>query len=147
MGEAKRRRFLNQYQENAHDIARDLDAVRARSREPGTLPLWLYALIFVVIVGLGVWLSPAKAHSFYPWECCSSQDCWPMGAAADAKEPDPVGTPAGWLLVDGTVVPYLAARPSPDGRFHVCRQGGRGDGAMITPRERPPCLWAPVPGS
>lgn len=91
--------------------------------------------------------SPARAHSFYPWECCSSQDCWPMGTDADAREPDPVATPSGWRLHDGTVVPYAAARPSPDGRFRVCRRGGSLAGEMITPQQKPPCLWAPVQGS
>jgi len=104
---------------------------------------WVLILVFAIL-----WfVLPARAHSFYPWECCSSQDCWPMGADADAREPDPVATPADWRLHDGTVVPYAAARPSPDGRFHVCRQGGRRDGALITPQAEPPCLWAPVPGS
>jgi hypothetical protein len=77
-----------------------------------------------VFVALFLSTPPARAHSFYPWECCSDQDCWPMGDDADAKEPEPRATPAGWLLTDGSVVPYREARPSPDGRFHVCRRGG-----------------------
>lgn len=51
MGEAKRRR------EAGHIPGH----IEPPSREPGTLPLWAYAAIFIVIVGLCVWLSPARA--------------------------------------------------------------------------------------
>ncbi len=104
-------------------------------------------LLAAILAFAAAAFQPARAHSFYPWECCSSQDCWPMGRDADAREPDPIGTHAGWLLQDGTIVPYQAARPSPDGRFHICRQGGRASGELIKPSARPLCLWAPVPGS
>lgn len=86
---------------------------------------------------------PVRAHSFYPHECCHDRDCWPMGDAADAREPEPVASPQGWRLHDGEVVPYAAARPSPDGRFHVCRQGGAAQGPVIRPAARPPCLFVP----
>lgn len=89
-------------------------------------------------------IASALAHSFYPSECCSGQDCWPTGEEADAREADPVATPAGWRLQDGTVVAFDRTRKSPDGRFHVCRRGGRHDGAFIAePASKIPCLWAP----
>lgn len=122
-----------------------LVSLKVRQANP-RLPLWLVAILAGVTV-LMFWLSPARAHSFYPWECCSSQDCWPTGKDADAREPDPIGTDSGWLLQDGTIVPYAAARQSPDGRFHVCRRGATLSGQLITPYSQPPCLWAPVPGS
>lgn len=102
---------------------------------------FLAALMVATIAGA------ARAHEFYPWECCSDRDCWPTGAGADAKEPDPVAGPGGWRLHDGTVVPYASTRPSPDGRFHVCRSGGAVSGALIAPSGRPPCLWVPPNGS
>jgi hypothetical protein len=117
-----------------------------RPRERTLPPLWLLGLL-VLVAALAAWLSPARAHSFYPWECCSSQDCWPTGTGADAREPDPVAGPGGWRLFDGTIVPYAATRPSPDGRFHVCRHGGRLAGGLITPHDKPPCLWVPPNGS
>lgn len=137
MGEAKHSFLSEALQDAAADDA----------REPGTLPLWLWALIFVATVGVFAWLSPARAHEFYPWECCSDRDCWPTGTGRDAREPDPVAGPGGWRLSDGTIVPYAAARPSPDGRFHVCRSGGSLSGALIVPGGRPPCLWVPPSGT
>lgn len=86
---------------------------------------------------------PARAHSFYPYECCSDQDCWPMGKGE--REPDPVLTPQGWKLFDGEIVGFAETRPSPDGRFHVCRRGGAAEGAVIRPGR--PCLWVPPQGS
>lgn len=136
MGEAKRSFLSAALQDMAADDR----------REPGTLPLWLVAIL-VVAAALAIWLSPARAHEFYPWECCSDRDCWPTGAGRGAKEPDPVAGPGGWRLSDGTIVPYAAARPSPDGRFHVCRSGGSLSGALIVPGGRPPCLWVPPSGT
>lgn len=87
----------------------------------------------------------ALAHSFYPWECCHDQDCWPTGEPG--REPDPTFTPRGWKLFDGTIVPFNQARPSPDGKFHVCRRGGQANGDLIVPDGKPPCLWAPMGAS
>lgn len=113
------------------------------------LCLFLSLRFWLLVVPLAIlWsVSPACAHSFYPYECCSDRDCWPTGAGADAREPDPVAGPGGWRLFDGTIVPYAATRPSPDGRFHVCRSGGALKGALIAPGGRPPCLWVPPNGS
>jgi hypothetical protein len=108
-------------------------------------------LLLVVLMSLAL-VSKASAHSFYPWECCSSQDCWPMGSDTDALEPEPVPTGGGWKLFDGTIIPYEHARPSPDGRFHVCRRNAARNGQVIVPNTarnqpaKPPCLWAPVNG-
>lgn len=114
-------------------------------REMDTIDrLVLCAVTFIWLVALVVLLpGAARAHSFYPWECCHDQDCWPTGVEP-AREPDPVYTAGGWRLVDGTVVPFRETRVSPDGRFHVCRQGGHSDGALIRPATAKPCLWAPV---
>jgi hypothetical protein len=105
-------------------------------------------LILVVALVLAAFFGSraAFAHSFYPWECCSSTDCWMTGTRDDGQamvEPDPQPTRDGWLLYDGTLIPFANARPSPDGRFHVCRQGGAASGAVIRPSGTAPCLWVP----
>lgn len=89
--------------------------------------------------------SPARAHDWYPLACCSASDCYPVGEGL--REPAPTITPGGYRLHDGVVVPFSAARPSPDGQFHVCRQGGAASGALISPTNQQPCLWAPALGS
>ena len=76
----------------------------------------------------------------YPLECCSSTDCW---ETSSRTETDPVPTPAGWQLQDGSIVPFNMTRSSPDGAFHVCRRGGQVTGAVIRPVKRPACLWVP----
>jgi hypothetical protein len=112
------------------------------ARDPG-VPAFLAILAVLVIIGLVALGTSGRAHSFYPLECCSDRDCWPMGDAADAREPAPVVTSAGWKLSDGSIVPFNQARASPDGRFHVCRQSGASTGSVIRPEGRPVCLFTP----
>lgn len=104
---------------------------------------------------LFVWLSLAlmlaagapavKAHSWYPWECCSSSDCWPMGTDADAREPDPTIVPGGYRTHDGIFVAERDTRPSRDGRYHVCRYGGSKSASVIAPTGKQICLFVPQP--
>lgn len=104
---------------------------------------WFLAAVFcafAVLVELA--LAPARAHEWYPHECCSGQDCYPTGDGQ--KEPDPRASPHGWVLHDGTIIPYHEARPSPDGRFHVCRYLGDANAPLI--RVGKPCLWVPQGG-
>lgn len=128
------------------------------AREGDSPLFWIIAFVVMLLMSARFWLivivlaalwwwAPARAHSFYPWECCHDRDCWPMGLDADAREPEPVETAAGWRLHDGVVIPFSETRPSPDGRFHVCRGGGRLEGPVIAPSGRKPCLWAPAPSS
>jgi hypothetical protein len=105
-------------------------------------------LAAIIILALGLSMQGALSHSFYPWECCHDQDCWPTGADAAGliREPDPIFTRGGWRLHDGTIIPFNQTRPSPDERFHVCRYGGAASGAVIRPAEKMPCLWVPQGG-
>ena len=100
-------------------------------------------LLLVLTTPLG-YAHDANSGWSYPWECCSSMDCWEVGMGG--PELDPIPSPGGWKLSDGAVVPFHLARSSPDGRFHVCRRGGQPTGAVITPYERPACLWVPADG-
>lgn len=84
-------------------------------------------------------LSHASPHSWYPWECCSERDCFPVPVPRTEID----RTPEGWRLKkEGITVPFEAARPSPDGKFHLCRSQD-GAGTLITPYGKPPCFWAP----
>lgn len=91
-------------------------------------------------LALLVLTGPALAHSWYPFECCSEKDCFPV----------PVNevriVPGGWTLHDGTMIEYAEARPSPDGKFHVCRRQD-GTGPLIRMHKKPACFWAPIMGS
>lgn len=101
----------------------------------------LAALAALALIAL---VQSAAAHSWYPYDCCSDRDCWPMGEDADAKEPDPKIVPGGYLTHDGIFVAEKDARPSRDGRFHVCRQGGRA-GADVIFNSKGVCLFVPRP--
>lgn len=103
-----------------------------------SLQALVYALGLIAILATG-----ARAHDWYPWECCHAQDCAPMGEAM--QEPLPKPAPGGWLLDDGMLIPYSQARTSPDGKFHICRRNGERSGALIAPDKRPVCFWAPQP--
>lgn len=101
------------------------------------------AIVLAFFAVAFVW--SARAHEWYPPACCSGVDCHPAATGdSDAREPDPVKIRGGWRLHDGTVLTDDDARPSPDGRFHVCRTGGNPKGAVIY-AEGKPCFWAPAP--
>jgi len=82
------------------------------------------ALAFVL---LAFATTPTAAHSWYPIECCSGQDCHPI-ACDQLEEIDDgrirdIGT--------GTIYRRDQIRPSQDGQCHVCTAGGFKRGAPI----------------
>lgn len=105
---------------------------------------WLAAIAAAVAFCVELASLPARAREWYPAECCSDRDCWVAGIGG--AEPEPRASPSGWVLGDGTLVPYHEARPSPDGKFHVCRHGGSTQGAVVRALDRP-CLWVPMGAS
>lgn len=85
-------------------------------------------------------LPQALSHSFYPYECCSALDCYPVKIPPDEIE----RRPEGWLIKpDGVLIPFGSARPSPDHHFHICRRDA-GKGALIQLEGLQPCFWAPT---
>ncbi len=80
--------------------------------------------IGLAVVLLALAVVSARAHEWYPLACCNTADCYEIGEPG-AREPAPTYTPQGWRLHDGVVVPFSKARVSPDGKFHVCRWGGK----------------------
>lgn len=101
---------------------------------------------YIIISILMFFSTPVFAHSWYPWECCSDRDCWPMGDDADAKEPEPKIVPGGYLTHDGIFVSEKHVRQSRDGRYHICRHQGNPKNGMIT-KETGACLFVPSSGS
>lgn len=90
-------------------------------------------LVLALCLALAAVTAKALAHDWYPRECCSIDDCRPYPAGKVKAGPD------GWVLSDGTRVPYGTARPSPDRQFHRCDFD---DGDMIV-SDGSPCFWAP----
>lgn len=100
--------------------------------------LAIASLACLVIAFIGV----AMAHKAptgwsYPLSCCSNIDC------REAKDREVRETADGYVLTStGEAVAYSDRRvkQSPDGRFHVCQQGGDFDHGRIL------CLFAPPRG-
>lgn len=103
-------------------------------RVPAMTAFGLLALIVAAFTSVS---GGARAHDWYPLECCHDRDCWVAGSGG--KESAPVPMLQGWRLGDGAIIPYAKVRNSPDGQFHVCRQGGTLSGGVI-------CFFAPVQG-
>ncbi|MFC4171095.1 hypothetical protein ACFOYU_03330 [Microvirga sp. GCM10011540] len=89
------------------------------------------AIAFAFFWGSGV--SVTDAHDWYPITCCSEKDC---RALIEANGETVLESIAGWELWDGRVVPRDAAKPSPDGKFHLCEN----------PAKQILCFFAP-PGA
>lgn len=68
------------------------------------------AIVAVFLCAVG-----ASAHSWYPPECCSDQDCFPL------KSEDVKATPDGYQLATGEFVPTAKAKPGRDDQYHVCK--------------------------
>lgn len=80
--------------------------------------LMLLAVIWLLlIVGIVLLAQAAQAHSWYPTECCSGQDCAPIDLNQTPKEEN-----GGFTLQDGSHrhIAYKDVRSSPDGKWHLC---------------------------
>jgi len=77
----------------------------------------LVFVALVIFIVLMVWFAPANAHSWYPKECCSGQDC--------AEVTDKIEHPDGSMTVTtkhGTAkIPKgFKKMPSSDNKDHAC---------------------------
>jgi hypothetical protein len=103
---------------------------------------WLVRLLaaIVLIVGCGLIWSEARAHDWFPPNCCSGFDCKviPQSQVKASKN--------GFVIPGNPeVVPYSSPKirqtpPEGDGNFALCTKGGKPDGAVI-------CLYIPTWGS
>jgi hypothetical protein len=97
-----------------------------------------FLVVLVACLSLVMLSEVAKAHSWYPHECCSSTDCEPL-----AEDQIKV-TSEGYILPNGELVKHGTTRPSQDGQYHWCRH-------LIEPRmlirKDPVCLFVPEGGA
>jgi hypothetical protein len=98
----------------------------------------LNALARLVLVALLLAAArQAAAHSWYPWESCSDNDCAPIPLAEALVERD-----GGFMLIDGHHITYDRLRPSPDGKWHLCESKDKPNPAD----RRIICVYAPQGG-
>ena len=90
------------------------------------------------MLAIAVGSSAAEAHSWYPGECCSDNDCAPIPLVESPREEG-----GGFTLVDGRRVSYRDLKPSPDGRWHLCEQKWPAN----TRERKILCIYGPIGGS
>lgn len=92
------------------------------------------------IAFLCLFAAPVAAHDWYPFACCSDQDCWSSPAGNITV------TPEGYRIeTSGEVIPFTdpRIRPTPPeggGDFHVCH-------LAADPTARVLCLFVPEVGA
>jgi hypothetical protein len=92
---------------------------------------WLWVAMLAIALLIHACAS-ANAHSWYPHECCSDRDCYPLPAGA-VKE-----VPGGYQLIEnGEFIPHADTRNGQDDQFHICRWP---DGRRI-------CFFRPYSGT
>lgn len=82
---------------------------------------------FLMGMAVGMQAHPAKAHDWYPIECCSVYDCHP--APCDTLEDLPEGGIRD--LKNGQVYTKDQKKPSRDAQCHVCTTGGLSNSTPI----------------
>jgi hypothetical protein len=98
--------------------------------------LRLSAFLFLLLAATAA-PTGSQAHSWYPWECCSENDCAPIVLNETPREEK-----GGFTLIDGRHISYKEVRPSPDGKWHLCETK-----AERHPRDRRIlCVYAPIGG-
>jgi hypothetical protein len=95
--------------------------------------------ILTVVAAMVCAAAPAIAHSWYPYECCSDNDCGPIAMNQTPKEEG-----GGFTLQDGSHrhIAYKDVRMSPDGQWHLCESKWQ---ANLADRKIY-CIYGPVGG-
>lgn len=88
-----------------------------------------------IVLMLAILVGPAKAHSWYPLECCSGMDCAPVEKAMVVPEGLIVTTVQGTVFIPASF-PY---RESQDGQMHACIQKENGETKLLC-AFRPPLM-------
>ena len=103
--------------------ASSCDMTAMRSLRQGRLGL------AAMLAGVSAALPDARAHDWYPRECCSSQDCAPADSVVRRDDGGYMVTVRGMtVLVPWWFRPW---RNSPDGRVHICVRQFTGIGPVV----------------
>lgn len=94
------------------------------------------AVILAIAATLVLTQCEARAHDWYPRECCSGQDCAPV----DQRE---ITEDGAWYVYRGIRFAKRDSKVSPDDRYHLCYVKSQGLGSQPFIR----CLWRPSPGA
>ena len=95
-----------------------------------------FLLLVGILLGLMVvFVRAAEAHDWYPPNCCSGHDCFPIEIEDETSALTPI---QGGYIVNAsrTAVTGTQIRQSQDGRFHLCTKTGLIDGPPV-------CLFEP----
>ncbi len=105
---------------------------------------YIWSVLFIVCLVMLTLTVPAKSHDFYPWECCSDNDCQEIsdetvrigqgGYLVTVKPGEHIMWPASKPEPLQLFIPYTKVKLSPDGKYHLCING---QGAML-------CFYASV---
>lgn len=98
-------------------------------RIPTLIDLYIWAFVVGLAAGLlSLFSSPARPHGWYPWECCSNEDCAPVEKMEMVPEGRRVTTRHGTVLVPVS----HPVKASQDSDFHACmRRGDSGEMELI----------------
>lgn len=125
---------------------RIMEEAEARNRRASR---WVWGSLLTalaLLLCLAFFTRPAKAHSWYPVECCNEVHCREIPATELSREP------TGWRLRDGRMIPHHAARttPAPHQGFHICewRAGetipeSYEQQALVVPKGKALCFFIP----
>ena len=105
-------------------------------RKRGILEKGFWHLASATVVSVISTSFAVHAHSWYPRDCCSGEDCM----LADSMYVDAIGDTIVYAGTHRIVVPRgFHARPSPDNQIHVCFTVDETEGIA-----HPRCLFMPT---
>jgi hypothetical protein len=86
-------------------------------------------VLSAVVAAQFIVLAGARAHEWYPLECCAGHDCAPADTVVRRDDGSLLVTARGMSVVIPATYRYW--RTSPDGQLHVCIRPFRSGGVML----------------
>lgn len=109
-----------------------------QERPPKAYVAYLILIVIAAAASLvALAVNSAEAHDWYPFACCSNQDCRPVAQSSISERPD------GYHVAqNGDVLGYTdqRIRQSQDNEYHLCTVAGDDNARTI-------CLFVPDRGS